>query len=44
MYLYEAAFQNRAYGYAAAIGYVLFMVLIAVSAVNYFVLGGDANE
>jgi multiple sugar transport system permease protein len=44
MYLYEAAFQNRAYGYAAAIGYVLFMVLIGVSAINYFFLGGDADE
>lgn len=44
MYLYTSAFQNRAYGYAAAIGYVLFLILIAVSAVNYYVLGGDVNE
>ncbi|WP_416841782.1 carbohydrate ABC transporter permease [Haloferax sp. DFSO52] len=44
MYLYESAFNQRAYGYAAAMGYVLFIVLIGVSMVNYYVLGGDVNE
>jgi multiple sugar transport system permease protein len=43
MYLYTSAFAGREFGYAAAIGYVLFMILIAVSATSYYFLSGD-NE
>lgn len=43
MYLYQAAFNQRNFGYAAAIGYVLTAILVAVSVGNYFLLGGD-NE
>lgn len=41
LYLYETAFTGRQFGYAAAVGYVLFMILIAVSATSYYFLGGD---
>ncbi|MFC4550021.1 MULTISPECIES: carbohydrate ABC transporter permease [Halorussus] len=41
MYLYEIAFQQHEFGYAAAVGYFLFAVLITVSLANYFLLGGD---
>ncbi|GAB3671419.1 carbohydrate ABC transporter permease [Halopiger thermotolerans] len=41
LYLYETAFTGREFGYAAAVGYVLFMILIAVSATNYYFLTGD---
>ncbi|MDS0295637.1 carbohydrate ABC transporter permease [Halogeometricum luteum] len=43
MYLYQAAFNQRNFGYAAAIGYVLTGILVAVSIANYYLLGGD-NE
>ncbi|UPM45043.1 carbohydrate ABC transporter permease [Halocatena salina] len=41
LYLYETAFTGREFGYAAAVGYVLFMILIAISATNYYFLAGD---
>ena len=41
MYLYQEAFASHEFGYAAAIGYVLFMILVAVSATSYYFLGGD---
>jgi multiple sugar transport system permease protein len=40
MYLYETAFAGREFGYAAAIGYVLFMILVVISAFNFYYLGG----
>lgn len=43
MYLYEVAFNQHEFGYAAAVGYFLFAVLITVSLVNYFLIGED-NE
>lgn len=43
-YLYEVAFNQHSYGYAAAMGYILFAVLVGVSLVNYYFLGGDPNE
>jgi multiple sugar transport system permease protein len=41
MYLYRMAFREQQFGYAAAIGYFLFFVLVAVSLVNYYFIGGD---
>jgi multiple sugar transport system permease protein len=41
MYLYQTAFSSGEFGYAAAVGYVLFMILIVVSATNFYILGGD---
>ncbi|EMA59586.1 carbohydrate ABC transporter permease [Halorubrum lipolyticum] len=41
MYLYRVAFRQQEFGYAAAIGYFLFVVLVAVSLVNYKFVGGD---
>jgi len=43
MYLYNVAFNQRSFGYAAAIGYVLTTILIGVSIGNYFLFGGS-NE
>jgi len=43
-YLYESAFNQQAYGYAAAMGYILFAILVGVSLINYFVIGGDSDE
>jgi multiple sugar transport system permease protein len=41
LYLYDTAFTGRDFGYAAAVGYVLFMILIAISATSYYFLSGD---
>jgi multiple sugar transport system permease protein len=41
MYLYRVAFRQQEFGYAAAIGYFLFVVLVAVSLINYKFVGGD---
>ena len=41
MYLYRMAFRQQEFGYAAAIGYFLFVVLVAVSLINYKFVGGD---
>ncbi|ESP89752.1 ABC transporter integral membrane protein [Candidatus Halobonum tyrrellensis G22] len=43
MYLYRTGFSAREFGYAAAVGYVLFLVMVAVSLVNYFVLQDDGG-
>ncbi|WP_408960328.1 carbohydrate ABC transporter permease [Natrinema sp. 74] len=43
LYLYNTAFSTGDFGYAAAVGYVLFMILIAVSATNFYILGGDTS-
>ncbi|WP_417936242.1 carbohydrate ABC transporter permease [Haloarcula onubensis] len=41
MYLYRMAFRQQEFGYAAAIGYFLFFVLVSVSIINYKFIGGD---
>lgn len=41
MYLFRMAFREQEFGYAAAIGYFLFFVLVAVSLINYKFIGGD---
>lgn len=38
VFLYEAAFGNQSFGYAAAIGYVLFVILFTISVANYYLL------
>lgn len=43
MYLYESGFTNREFGYGAAVGYVLFLILITVSLINYYAIGVDDN-
>ena len=40
MYLYDIAFQSHEFGYAAAVGYFLFLVLVGVSLLNYVFIGG----
>jgi multiple sugar transport system permease protein len=40
MYLFRMAFREQQFGYAAAIGYFLFFILVAVSLVNYYYIGG----
>lgn len=44
MFLYEAAFSQQQFGYAAAVGYVLFIILVVVSYVNYRYISGGNNE
>lgn len=41
MYLYRMAFRQQEFGYAAAIGYFLFFVLVSVSVINYKFIGGN---
>jgi len=41
MYLYRMAFRQQEFGYAAAIGYFLFIVLVSVSLINYKFIGGN---
>ena len=41
MYLYQSAFSERNFGYAAALGYVLTGILVLVSIANYYLLGGN---
>ena len=41
MYLYRMAFRQQEFGYAAAIGYFLFFVLVSVSVINYKFIGGS---
>lgn len=43
MYLYRAAFVNQELGYAAAVGYFLFAVLVVISIINFKYIGGT-NE
>lgn len=38
MYIYRLAFQYQEYGYAAAIGYVLFAILVVVSVINFKII------
>jgi multiple sugar transport system permease protein len=44
MYLYRMAFQEQQFGYAAALGYFLFMTLVAVSVLNFKFAGGATDE
>ena len=41
VYLYQTGFSARDFGYAASIGYVLFLILISVSLVNYYALSDN---
>jgi multiple sugar transport system permease protein len=43
MYLYQMAFRDGELGYAAAIGYFLFVALVVISLLN-FKIAGDTNE
>ncbi|WP_101296136.1 carbohydrate ABC transporter permease [Halegenticoccus soli] len=43
MYLYNVAFNQRNFGYAAALGYVLTGILVVVSFANYYLFRGN-NE
>lgn len=44
MYLVRMAFTEQEFGYAAAIGYFLFFVLVAVSLANYYFIGNSGDE
>lgn len=41
-YLYNAAFSQQRFGYAAAVGYLLFAILVGVSYINYRYIGSDS--
>jgi lactose/L-arabinose transport system permease protein len=38
MYLYDSAFRNFEFGYASAIGYVLALIVTAVSVIQMLIL------
>ncbi|MBP2252361.1 multiple sugar transport system permease protein [Halarchaeum solikamskense] len=38
-YLYRSAFSQQQYGYGAAIGYVLVMILVLIAVINFKVIG-----
>ena len=44
MYLYRMAFNQGEFGYAAAIGYFLFVLLIGISLINFKFAGGNDDE
>jgi len=44
MYLYRIAFAEGQFGYASAIGYFLFLVLVVISIINFKVAGDSTNE
>ena len=42
-YLYELGFESFDLGYGAAVGYILLMILVVVSLVNYYVIEGTVE-
>ena len=44
MYLYNTAFQNSNYGYGAAIGYGLFVLILIVSVITFKFINGNAEN
>jgi multiple sugar transport system permease protein len=44
MYIYRMAFRQGEFGFAAAMGYFLFVVLVGVSLVNFKMAGGANRE
>lgn len=42
-YLYELGFETRSLGFGAAVGYTLLVILVLISALNYYIIGGN-NE
>ncbi|MFD2465935.1 carbohydrate ABC transporter permease [Amycolatopsis silviterrae] len=44
LYLYQSAFENFNLGYASAIAWVLFLIIIVIALVNYFVTGRLAGR
>ncbi|WP_229124952.1 carbohydrate ABC transporter permease [Halapricum desulfuricans] len=41
LYLYRLGFETRQLGFGAAVGYTLLVILIGVSVLNYYVVGGN---
>jgi cellobiose transport system permease protein len=39
LYLYQTAFQNADLGYASAIAWVLFLIIVLIALVNFFLTG-----
>jgi len=44
LYLYEVGFSRQQFGFAAAVGYVVLLILVVVSLANYYIIGVDKNE
>ena len=40
-YLYQSAFLNNQFGYGAAIGWALFILIVLFSIINWRLIGGD---
>jgi len=43
-YLYQSAFINNQFGYGAAIGWALFILIVLFSIINWRLIGGSDNE
>jgi cellobiose transport system permease protein len=43
-YLYQSAFINNQFGYGAAIGWALFVLIVLFSIINWRLIGGDESE
>ncbi|MFG1628819.1 carbohydrate ABC transporter permease [Kribbella sp. NPDC049227] len=43
-YLYQSAFINNQFGYGAAIGWALFILIVLFSIINWRLIGGRDNE
>jgi cellobiose transport system permease protein len=43
-YLYQNAFINNQFGYGAAIGWALFILIVLFSIVNWRLIGGNDDE
>ncbi|WP_409462582.1 carbohydrate ABC transporter permease [Amycolatopsis sp. GA6-003] len=44
LYLYQTAFENFDLGYASAIAWVLFLIIVVIALINYFVTGRLAGR
>ena len=43
-YLYDSAFGKNQFGYGAAIGWALFILIVLFSVINWRLIGGDDND
>jgi cellobiose transport system permease protein len=43
-YLYDSAFGKNQFGYGAAIGWALFILIVLFSVINWRLIGGDDSD
>jgi len=42
LYIYNACFRQFAFGYASAIGVILFVIIFSLTVIQRFIFGNDA--